>query len=96
MLRMEEAFGRRLVAPEDIGNAGYNPQLHSVFGIKDLELRMIRDQKKPVFEASYVRIISSGEKLHESRMNETIYLEYIEDRWYITGSERITEGPVLE
>jgi hypothetical protein len=91
MLRMETAFGKVLVQPEDIEVQGYQPERHSVFGIADLDLQQTRNGVGPVFHARYRRIISSGEELRVYHMEETIYLEYIDNRWYITESSRTVE-----
>jgi hypothetical protein len=91
MLRMETAFGKVLVQPEDIDVQGYQPERQSVFGIVDLDVQQTRNGARPVFHARYRRIISSGEELHADHMEETIYLEYIGNRWYITESDRTVE-----
>jgi hypothetical protein len=91
MLRMETAFGKVLVQPEDIDVQGYQPERHSVFGVVDLDVQQTRNGARPVFHARYRRIISSGEELRAYHMEETIYLEYIDNRWYITESDRTVE-----
>jgi hypothetical protein len=91
MLKMESAFGKNLVSPDDIGENGFQPEYHSVFGIDDLELELLENGSNPVYRASYVRVISSAEELHTNRMVETIHLKYIADHWYITKSERVIE-----
>lgn len=94
MLKMESAFGKALVHPDELTEGEFDPQLHTVFGIRDLELGLIQDDAVPVFRARYVRVISSGEGLHETVIEETIQLQYIDDHWYITESERsiLSEG----
>jgi hypothetical protein len=94
MLRMESAFGKTLVFPDELTEGEFDPQLHTVFGIRDLELGLIQDDDVPVFRARYVRVVSSGESLHETVIEETIQLQYIDDHWYITESERsiLSEG----
>jgi|GEM_PF-2677689 len=88
MLKMESAFGKTLVHPDEIANTEYDPQVHTVFGIRDLELDQIENDAEPVFRARYTRVISSEESLHETVMEETIQLQFIDDHWYITKSER--------
>lgn len=94
MLKMESAFGKALVHPDELTEGEFDPQLHTVFGIRDLELGLIQDDDVPVFRARYVRVINSGESLHETVIEETIQLQYIDDHWYITESERsiLSEG----
>ena len=88
ILKMESAFGKTLVHPDEIAKKEFDPQVHTVFGIRDLELTLIQNDTEPVFKARYTRIISSGEGLHETVMDETIQLQFIDDHWYITKSER--------
>jgi hypothetical protein len=88
MLKMESAFGKALAHPDELTEGEFNSQLHTVYGIRDLELGLIQDDDVPVFRARYVRVISSGESLHETVIEETIQLQYIDDHWYITESQR--------
>jgi len=94
MLKMESAFGKTLVQPEDIEGMEFDPQVHTVFGIRDLDVEKIQSGTEPIFRARYKRVVSSGEKLHETVMEETIQLQFIDDHWYITKSERsvLSEG----
>jgi hypothetical protein len=92
MLKMETAFGKILVHPEDIGVQGYQPERHSVFGILDLDLQQRGDEDHPRFDARYRRVISSDDELYQYAVEETIYLEYIHDHWYITKSDRTIEN----
>jgi len=93
MLKMEEAFGKIRIHPEDTDVEEFKPGLHTVFGIKDLDVQMVQDEPDPVFQTRYLRVISSGEELYAYSVDETIHLKYIAGRWYITESERIIEGP---
>jgi hypothetical protein len=88
MLKMETAFGKIIVHPDEIAGSIFDHQLHSVFGIRDLELTRMRNGEDPVYRATYTRVVSSGETLHETVMEETIQLQFIDDHWYITKSER--------
>jgi len=88
MLKMESAFGKTLVHPNEIATKEFDSQVHTVFGISDLELEQIQNDAEPVFRARYTRVVSSGENLHETVMEETIQLQFIDDHWYITESER--------
>jgi hypothetical protein len=92
MLKMETAFGKTLVHPEDIKVQGYQPERHSVFGILGLDLQQTGNDDHPIFHAQYRRVISSGEELYQYSVQETIYLEYLDDHWYITKSDRTIEN----
>ena len=97
MLKMESAFGKTLVHPEYIEDMEFDPQVHTVFGIRDLDIEKIQNGTEPIFRARYKRVVSSGEKLHETVIEETIQLQFIDDHWYITNSERsiLSEGSRL-
>jgi hypothetical protein len=88
MLKMENAFGKRFVHPDEVTETEFDPQIHTVFGLRDLELEQIQNDDEPVFRARYTRVVSSGDRLHETMMEETIQLQFIDDHWYITKSER--------
>jgi hypothetical protein len=97
MLKMESAFGKARFHPDDIEIGGFDPERDSVYGISDLELEQLENDATPIYKASYKRIISSGEMLYETAMEETIQLQFIDDHWYITESERVilSEGPYM-
>jgi hypothetical protein len=89
MLKMEQAFGKTFVGPDEIDNENYRPEIHTIFGVRDLHIETVRSGEEPVYKARYERVISSGEELAEYEVEETLYLKYINDHWYITKSERI-------
>ncbi len=88
MMKMEQAFGKQLISPDDVLNTNISLEYYSVFGIKDLEFEQIGDGNDPVFIAHYKRVISSAESINEYDIEETLHLEKIKDRWYITESIR--------
>ncbi len=88
MLRMEQAFGEKLVKPGETIDRSKVPQGYKVFGIKDLKIENRGSPDNPVFFATYTRVLSSEGALYESKIEETIYLQKINDRWYITKSVR--------
>ncbi len=88
MMRMEQAFGRRLIQPEQLNNMEYLPEDYTVFGIDGLSIKHIVDGEETVFFATYRRVISSEGTVHEYPVEETIYLKKIDDYWYITKSVR--------
>jgi hypothetical protein len=88
MLRMEQAFGQKLVTPDENINSNSVPQRSKVYGIRNLHIESRGTSENPVFFATYTRVLSTEGKLYKSSIEETIYLQYINDRWYITKSER--------
>jgi len=91
MLRMEQAFGKKLVKPGEENNSKIS-RGYKVFGIKDLKIETAGAPGNPVFFATYTRVLSSEDALYESKIEETIYLQKINDRWYITKSVRKITG----
>ena len=92
MLKMEGAFGKRFLHPDELAEDEFQPHMHTVFGIRDLELELVQDGSQPLFRAEYLRVISSGEKLHTTEIVEMIQLQYIDNHWYITKSDRTIES----
>ncbi len=88
MLRMEQAYGEKLVKPDENLNSSEVPQGYKVFGIKDLKIESKGSLDNPVFFATYTRVLSSEGTMYESSIEETIYLQKINERWYITKSVR--------
>ncbi len=88
MLRMEQAYGEKLVKPDENLDNSKVPQGYKVFGIKDLKIESRGTLDNPVFFTTYTRVLSSEGTMYESGIEETIYLQKINERWYITKSVR--------
>jgi hypothetical protein len=88
MTKMEQAFGKQLIAPDAVPNTNISLDHYLVYGIKDLVFEQISNGNDPVFIAHYMRVISSVERINEYKIEETLYLKKIKDRWYITESVR--------
>lgn len=86
--RMEQAFGKRMVHPDQLEDNQSLPPDSTVYGIDDLSIQQISNDENPVFFASYYRVISTEGILHRYRVEETIFLKKINDYWYITDSKR--------
>jgi hypothetical protein len=86
--RMEQAFGKRMIHPNQLEGSESLPVDSVVFGIDDLNIQQVSDDENPVFFTTYYRVISSEGNLQRSRVEETIFLKKINDYWYITDTKR--------
>jgi len=88
MMKMDQAFGQKLMKPDQIEGINNLPPDYRVFGIKNLYIKNIGTDEYPVFLARYTKVLSSEDKIYETKMEETIYLKKYKDHWYIIQSVR--------
>ena len=100
MNRLDQAFGKKLVGPEELEEQNTKEKIDNdyqsikVYGIKQLEIKKLKNDENPVFNANYEKYLGVGDDITVYSIEETIYLSQYDDHWYIIRADRIiTEAP---